>query len=258
MSMTGRRPKSTILLAALAAAATTLATPAAAEFFFRPFLGFSSHRIEEPVLEVSPREVVDLLARRGFRLARPPLYEDDVIVAIGVDARGDHVRFVLDSEDGEILERRRLDRGAPPAPARIAPRMSGVETVKRPAPPRVVARPEPPAPRAAAAQPAPVRPAAPHVAPSKAMKTPAAPAAAVPPAPAAEPPAKAPPAAVTAAPTPRDPAPAAPAPAAPAPAASAPAASAPAASAPAGLAPAPKPVAADAPAHATEWKAPRD
>ncbi len=229
MTMSGLRPKSTLLLAALAA---WMATPASAQFFFQPFIGWSAHRFEEPATELAPQEVVELLARRGFRLAEPPRYVDDVIVAIGVDRRGGHVRFVLDADDGEILERRRLDKGVAqaPAPRTVAPHRHIVEQ-KRPAPPRRAAAktPEPPKPRAATAHPpAPVRPAAPHVPPSEATKTPAAPAAATTHAPAPKAPESAPSAAAAA---PKSPAPAA---------------------------PTPETSAAAAPKPAAEWKAPSE
>lgn len=236
MRVRGHWPKYGLMLASLAAGATTLATPASAEFFFRPFFGSFVERIEvDPWPAIAPRRVAAILARRGFRLAQPPYYGDDEIVAIGVDARGGHTRFVLDPDDGEVLERRRLDRGytrAHDAPV-AARRKPAIHAATHPAP-RQAARPQAPSamradpsahPRAAERPPADaVRPAAAHVPPTPSVKTPAAPAAAAttPTHPAAPAPDKAPAApseapqspAANASPTVPAPAPAAPAPAA--------------------------------------------
>jgi hypothetical protein len=250
MSLPGLRPKIAILLTALAAGATTDAAPAAAEIFFRPFFGYTARRfVVEAEPGLSPREVVAILARRGYRLAEPLAYRDDVIIAIGADPRGRLTRFVLDVDDGEELERRRLHREPPPAPVATRPapaRKRAVETAARPAPNREHGRPSAaaparPAPHEAAAEP-PSRPATRSAAPTPSAETLAVPAGK----------AKAPPAETTKlAPA----APAAPVPAAPpAPApTSPPVAEKTTPASPEAAAPTPEPA-----APATQWKAPSE
>jgi hypothetical protein len=251
MSLPGLRPKIAILLTALAAGATTDPAPAAAEIFFRPFVGYTARRfVVEAEPGLSPREVVAILARRGYRLAEPLAYRDDVIIAIGADPRGRLTRFVLDVDDGEELERRRLHREPPPAPvaARPAPvRKRAVETAARPAPHRervrpAAAAPVRPAPHKAAAEP-PVRPATRSAAPTPSAETLAVPAGK----------AKAPPAETTKLAPAAPAAPAVPA-TPPAPSASPPVAEKTAPTSPAAAAAAPEP----APPPAAQWKAPSE
>lgn len=264
MSLPGLRPKIAILLTALAAGATTDPAPAAAEIFFRPFVGYTARRfVVEAEPGLSPREVVAILARRGYRLAEPLAYRDDVIIAIGADPRGRLTRFVLDVDDGEELERRRLHREPPPAPvaARPAPvRKRAVETAARPAPHRervrpAAAAPVRPAPHKAAAEP-PVRP-APHQAAAEPPVRPATRSAA--PTPSAETlavpagKAKAPPAETTKLAPAAPAAPAVPA-TPPAPSASPPVAEKTAPTSPAAAAAAPEPE----PPPAAQWKAPSE
>lgn len=186
MRVRGLWPKYGLMLASLAAGATTLATPASAEFFFRPFFGSFVERIEvDPWPAIAPRRVVAILARRGFRLAQPPYYGDDEIVAFGVDRHGGHARFVLDPEDGEVLEQRRIDRGH--ARAHVAARHEPAIHAAAHSAPHHGAKPHAPSPKRAdppAHPKAPerphadaVRPATPHVPPAETVKTPVAPAA---------------------------------------------------------------------------------
>lgn len=245
MSLPGLRPKIAILLTALAAGATTDPAPAAADIFFRPFFGYTARRfVVEAEPELSPREVVAILARRGYRLAEPLAYRDDVIIAIGADPRGRLTRFVLDVDDGEVLERRRLHREPPPAPvaSRPAPaRKRAVETAARPAPHRVretpaAAAPVRPAPHKAAAEP-PARPATRSAAPTPPAETGAVPAGA----------AEAPPAETSGPAAPIPPIPPAPAPATP------PVVDKASPPSPAAAAPPPEPA-----APAAQWKAPSE
>ena len=62
---------------------------------------------------IPPRRVAGILASEGYALSGAPRRQGDVIIADGVDARGEHMHFVIDAYDGEIL---RLRLAGPPRP----------------------------------------------------------------------------------------------------------------------------------------------
>jgi hypothetical protein len=196
---------------------------------------------------IPPRRVAGIIAAEGYALSGTPRRQGDVIIADGVDARSEHMRFVLDAYDGEILRGRLAGRPRPPgfvgngepmpppqAHAALTPNQAGPASGLRPGagrlmggtqpglePPHPLAKPKAPKPKQTAAR-TPAKPAStpvPPKAPSEAEKVtaPAATATHEPGVPATSTEAKAP-AGNPATPLARDAAPVSP-PAAPAPAA---------------------------------------
>jgi hypothetical protein len=55
---------------------------------------------------IPPRRVASIVASEGYALNGAPRRDGDVIIADGVDPRGQHVHFVIDAYDGEILRSR--------------------------------------------------------------------------------------------------------------------------------------------------------
>jgi hypothetical protein len=63
---------------------------------------------------IPPRRVASIMASEGYALNGTPRRDRDVIIADGVDARGDHMRFVIDAYDGQILRSRLAGPPRPP------------------------------------------------------------------------------------------------------------------------------------------------
>jgi hypothetical protein len=63
---------------------------------------------------IPPRRVASIMASEGYALNGIPRRDRDVIIADGVDARGDHMRFVIDAYDGQILRSRLAGPPRPP------------------------------------------------------------------------------------------------------------------------------------------------
>ena len=113
MKRSSRRPKAVVLWISLAStlALAALLTPgqAAAQGFYPPYAYYPPQPIigpepeSEPEPGISRRDVAAILARFGYRLVGPLRDHGDRIVASGVDPRGQMARFVVDSEEGEIL-----------------------------------------------------------------------------------------------------------------------------------------------------------
>ncbi|HEY0513007.1 MAG TPA: hypothetical protein VGH73_13945 [Thermoanaerobaculia bacterium] len=64
---------------------------------------------------IPPRRVASIVASEGFALSGPPRREGDVILADGVDSRGQHMHFVIDAYDGEVIRSRLAGPPRPPA-----------------------------------------------------------------------------------------------------------------------------------------------
>ena len=96
--------------AILAAAAFIAAPDAQAQFYFRPFFNGFNRPIEEPAPYASHQSVVRILARAGYRLVGPLGSHGDQILAMGVDARGNYMRFVIDPYEGQVLHSRPVGR----------------------------------------------------------------------------------------------------------------------------------------------------
>lgn len=138
---------------------------------------------------IPPRIVSRIVAAQGYRLAGAPRLSGDTVVAIGQNARGDRVRFVIDGYSGQLLRRTALNgrenfaRRDPDAPIPEA-LIPGAPLPRLDAEPPRKAKPKPkPQPKTAArkptSEPAP-KPQTP--APSQAIKEPAPPAPQAPPA----------------------------------------------------------------------------
>jgi hypothetical protein len=87
--------------------------PAQAQFWSGWWSGWRS----EPTpyaAPIPPRRVASIMASEGYALSGTPRRQGEVIIADGVDARGDHMRFVLDAYDGEILRGRFAGPPRPP------------------------------------------------------------------------------------------------------------------------------------------------
>ncbi len=94
---------------------------------------------------IPPRRVAGIVASEGYALNGTPRRDGDVIIADGVDPRGQHVHFVIDAYDGEILRSRVAGpprppgfvgnpEAAPQAHAALVPNQvgSGAGTIARP------------------------------------------------------------------------------------------------------------------------------
>jgi hypothetical protein len=128
---------------ALATAAFVTAPAAQAQFYFRPF-AYTFHRpMEEPAPYASRRGVARILSREGYRLVGPLGSRGDQIVAMGVDARGRRVRFIVDPYEGQVLHSRpigraRFDEGPREYGARQQPYGALDEDDYEPQEPRVI------------------------------------------------------------------------------------------------------------------------
>jgi hypothetical protein len=86
--------------------------PAQAQFWGGWFGGWRS----EPgpyAAPIPPRRVASIVAAEGYALNGTPRRQGGVIIADAIDSRGEHMRFVIDAYDGEIL---RLRAAGPPRP----------------------------------------------------------------------------------------------------------------------------------------------
>jgi hypothetical protein len=95
--------------------ALTTGVGAAQAQFFGGWWGGWRHA--EPMPEgvpIPPRRVERIVASEGFSLSGPPQRQGDVILADGVDGRGQRMRFVLDAYDGQILRTRLVGGPRPP------------------------------------------------------------------------------------------------------------------------------------------------
>lgn len=188
------RPLRLALLAGAAAlAAVTLAAPPATAQFALPWgvwagppqwMGGEDDFERERI--IPPRVVRRILLSQGYRLATPPRLNDDTIVAIGENAQGERVRFIIDGYSGQLLRRVALGgrdnfaaRGMPDdlSTENLAPVPGtrgdlGAEPAAPKAKPKRKANPQ-----SAARKPATETAPNPHTpAPSQAVKTPPAPA----------------------------------------------------------------------------------
>ncbi len=220
------RPLRLALLAGAAAlsAVTLAAPPASAQFAFGLFGGGPSFFEEDDYYVhdrfLPPRVISRIVAAQGYRLASAPRLSGDNVIAIGQNAEGARVRFVIDGYSGQLLRRTALGRetfAARQNPDDIRPEglipgagpLPGLEPEAAPAAkPKPKKKPAQTAARKPAAETAPK----PHVpAPSQAVKPPETPAPAAEPQKAAAPPADEPKsAAAPAAPQPADKTPLAP------------------------------------------------
>lgn len=188
------RPLRLALFAGVAAlGAITLAAPPAAAQFALPWgvwagppqwMGGEDDFERERI--IPPRVVRRILLSQGYRLATAPRLNDDTVVAIGENAQGERVRFIIDGYSGQLLRRVALGGGANFA-ARNAPDDLSTDNLAPMPSARGDLGGEPAAPKAkpkrkAAPQTAARKPASeaapkPHTpAPSQAVKTPPAPA----------------------------------------------------------------------------------
>ncbi|MCB9997339.1 MAG: hypothetical protein M9883_13415 [Methylobacteriaceae bacterium] len=219
-----------LLAGATALGAVTLSAPPAAAQFLSPWNVWSDPRVVGPDDDfvednfLPPQAIRRIVAAQGYRLAAAPRLAGDNVIAIGRNARGERVRFVIDGYSGELLRRTalgggqrlapdQLEPGAPHRKAKARPkhkpnsqtvaRKPAIETapkVETPAPSQATKAPASPAPtvdapriepartepaKADAVKPAEPPKAAVVTAPTPADKTPLAPDAAVQPRPAA-------------------------------------------------------------------------
>ncbi|MEA2841455.1 MAG: hypothetical protein QOF41_2785 [Methylobacteriaceae bacterium] len=63
---------------------------------------------------IPPRRVAGIVASEGYALNGAPRRDGDVIIADGVDGHGQHMRFVIDAYDGEVLRSRIAGPPRPP------------------------------------------------------------------------------------------------------------------------------------------------
>jgi hypothetical protein len=89
--------------------------PAQAQFFGSWWGGWHSEPGPYAAAPIPPRRVASIVASEGFALSAPPQRRGDVILADGVDRQGQHMRFVIDAYDGEILRGRVAGPPRPPA-----------------------------------------------------------------------------------------------------------------------------------------------
>ncbi|MFO1136670.1 MAG: hypothetical protein U1E30_15945 [Rhodoblastus sp.] len=188
------RPLRLALLAGVAAlGAVTLAAPPAAAQFALPWgiwagppqwMGGEDDFERERI--IPPRVVRRILLSQGYRLATPPRLNDDTVVAVGENAQGERVRFIIDGYSGQLLRRVALGGGNNLA-ARSSPDDLSTDSLAPVPAPQSGLGSEPAAPKAkpkhkgnsqtAARKPATDAAPKPHApAPSQAVKTPAAPA----------------------------------------------------------------------------------
>lgn len=112
-------------------------TPAQAQIWGGWWGGWRSE--PAPYASVIPqRRVASIIASEGYALSAPLRRQGDVILADGVDRQGQHMHFVIDAYDGEILRGRiaspprppgYVGNGEPPTPsqahAAVLPNQSG-------------------------------------------------------------------------------------------------------------------------------------
>lgn len=188
------RPLRLALLAgATALGALTLSAPPAAAQVLSPWNVWNDPRVfgpDDDYVEdnfLPPQVIRRIVAAQGYRLAAAPRLAGDNVIAIGRNARGDRVRFVIDGYSGELLRRtalggggRLVERQAPdllegdgqhrkakpkrkphPQSASRKPATEVAPKVEPPAPSQAIKAPEPLAPVVAApkAEPAKAEPA---------------------------------------------------------------------------------------------------
>lgn len=173
------RPLRLALLAgATALGALTLSAPPAAAQVLSPWNVWNDPRVfgpDDDYVEdnfLPPQVIRRIVAAQGYRLAAAPRLAGDNVIAIGRNARGDRVRFVIDGYSGELLRRtalggggRLVERQAPdllegdvqhrkakpkrkphPQSASRKPATEVAPKVEPPAPSQAIKAPEPPAP----------------------------------------------------------------------------------------------------------------
>jgi len=79
-----------------------------AQVLLPPYVYAFRRPLVEPDLYISPKRVAAILAREGYRLAGPLGRRGDQIVAVGVNAEGWRMRFIVDPYEGEVLSSRPL------------------------------------------------------------------------------------------------------------------------------------------------------
>ena len=173
------RPFRLALLAGAAAlGVVSLSAPPAAAQLLSPWNVWSDPRVfgpDDDFVEdnfLPPQAIRRIVAAQGYRLAAAPRLAGDKVVAIGRNARGERVRFVIDGYSGQLLRRTALfDRQAPdllepgaprhkakpkskhkphPQTATRKPTTEAAPKVETPAPSQAIKAPEPPAPTVAA------------------------------------------------------------------------------------------------------------
>jgi len=115
------RPFRLALLAGAAAlGVVSLSAPPAAAQVLSPWNVWSDPRVfgpDDDFVEdnfLPPQAIRRIVAAQGYRLAAAPRLAGDKVVAIGRNARGERVRFVIDGYSGQLLRRTALvDRQAP-------------------------------------------------------------------------------------------------------------------------------------------------
>jgi hypothetical protein len=95
-------------------ALTAGAGKAQAQFFGGLWGGWRRAEPMPEAIPIPPRRVERIVASEGFRLSAPPQRQGDVILADGVDGRGQRIRFVIDAYDGQILRSRLVGGPRPP------------------------------------------------------------------------------------------------------------------------------------------------
>jgi hypothetical protein len=63
---------------------------------------------------IPPRRIAGIVASEGYALSGAPRRDGDVIIADGVDGHGQHMHFVIDAYDGEVLRGRLAGPPRPP------------------------------------------------------------------------------------------------------------------------------------------------
>jgi hypothetical protein len=117
MAAEGSRGRLWIVLGLAAGLAIlTAGQPAQAQFWNGWFGGWRPAQPGPYAAPIPPRRVASIVASEGYALNGVPRRQGDVIIADGVDGRGEHMRFVIDAYDGEIL---RLHAAGPPRPPGI-------------------------------------------------------------------------------------------------------------------------------------------
>ena len=169
------------------AGAVSASAPASAQFWGGGFFPLPPPPFEGGGV-IPPRIVASIVHSQGFRLTQYPARRGNRIIALGVDDRGQMMRFVLDAHDGAILRTSPIGAPRPPgyiggdayaygSPAYGAPdvdqprKKPKVKTAaKHPAPLPHAAPASPASPPSQATQaPTPVSPVAPAVPPAAAI-----------------------------------------------------------------------------------------
>jgi hypothetical protein len=88
--------------------------PAQAQFWGGWWGGWRSAEPLPYGAAIPPRRVASIVASEGYALNGAPRRNGDVIIADGVDVHGQHMRFVIDAFDGEVLRSRIAGPPRPP------------------------------------------------------------------------------------------------------------------------------------------------